>query len=145
MGYNVYIGELKSLCNYYENDESWEYVPQIEVVCGKEAGAPHDPKGRKTYDNYTTPSGRQWRWFCEMMGDSFHTMIANELMNDSEYALLDESHLAIAEKAQKDYRTAHETVDPEDDHFWNQQRIGWLVWWFDWSLSNCDVPAIVIT
>lgn len=142
MGYEIYIGEWDKDAVADEEGCAPQTIALIE-----HDDAPSFDEDSVGRTNCRKPSYGTWKGFCRAVGvDALFNGPTGLLVEHPGTVQLTKAHARTLHTALKVFRAAHRRAKPtfasvdENDH--HLARLEWLVWWTDWALANCMVPAM---
>jgi hypothetical protein len=113
-------------------------VPRVDCVSG-----PQIPGGDETSNEWSS-SYSYWADFCEAtgLGGLFYDKSVGLLRAHPGIVRLDEHHAGAVRAAIARYMKRHPGAVPHWDDHTPLAQLHWLLFWFEWALAHCDVPAI---
>jgi hypothetical protein len=104
---------------------------------------PEIPGGDET-SNECASSCSNWADFCEAtgLGGLFYDKKVGLLRAHPGIVRLDEHHAGAVRAAIARYMKKHPGAVPDGDDHLDLAQLHWLLFWFEWALAHCKVPAI---
>ncbi len=113
-------------------------VPRVDSVSGPEF------RGGDETRNEWSSSYSYWADFCEATGlrGTFYDTRVGLLREHPGIVRLDEHHAGAVRTAIARYMKKDPGAVPHWDDHTHLAQLHWLLFWFEWALAHCDVPAI---